>query len=83
MRLRMLVCMALFTTQLAGCLYYQEYRQMKGDADILKERASLLKAQRQCVREYEADAQAAKEHCGIYLEMIKVLDAGSSSLRTN
>jgi len=62
---------------LEGCMYYQEYRQLKGDADITEERAALMKAQRLCFQKYEADP-AAEERCGVYRQMLENLDAGRS-----
>ncbi len=62
---------------LAGCQYYQEYRQLKGDADITEERAALMKAQRLCFQKYESDP-TAEERCGVYRQMLDNLDAGGS-----
>ena len=65
-RLRMLVGLMLALTGLAGCQYYEEYRNIKGDADIKEEKAELLKAHRLCLQKYEGDPAAAKERCSPY-----------------
>ena len=60
-----------------GCMYYQEYRQKKGEADITEERAELLKAQRLCFQKYGSDPQA-DERCGVYRQMLQNLETGDS-----
>ena len=62
---------------LEGCMYYQEYRQMKGEADVTEERAALMKAQRLCFQKYESDP-TAEERCQVYRQMLDNLDAGRS-----
>lgn len=56
---------------LAGCQYYQDYRNTKGEADIKEEKAELLRAHRLCVQKYETDPAAAKDRCAPYLQAIQ------------
>ncbi len=56
---------------LAGCQYYEEYRNMRGEADIKEEKAEMLKAHRLCLQKYEADPAAAKERCAPYSQAIQ------------
>ena len=56
---------------LGGCHYYQEYRQMKGSADVQEERAELLKAQRECIQKYETNPQEAERRCGMYKDILQ------------
>jgi len=59
---------------LAGCQYYQEYRDKKGDADIKEEIAELRKAHRLCLQKYEGDPASQKERCGPYAQSIHELE---------
>ena len=74
---KLLMLSVVLVLGLEGCMYYQDYRQKKGDADITEERAELYKAQRLCFQKYEADPQA-DERCGVYRQMLDNLDAGGS-----
>ena len=77
MPLKLVVLSVVLVLGLEGCMYYQEYRQMKGEADITEERAALMKAQRLCFQKYESDP-TAEERCGVYRQMLENLDAGRS-----
>ena len=69
------------TSLLTGCHYYQEYRQMKGTADALEERAEIMKAQRECAQKYELDPAEIDRRCGVYQDMLQNLGATRSSGR--
>ena len=77
MRSRLLLLISLIMVGLSGCHYYQEYRQIKGDADIMEERAELMKAYRLCVAKYEADPGLARERCEPYQEALQKLEGKS------
>jgi hypothetical protein len=66
MRTNLSLWLFFLLTGLAGCQYYEEYRNIKGDADIKEEKAELLKAHRLCLQKYEGDPAAAKERCSPY-----------------
>ena len=74
-----LICWMVVCSLLAGCHYYQEYRQMKGDADIQEERAELMRAQRECAQKYEAEPAEVQRRCGVYKEMLQSLGGGNSN----
>jgi len=74
---KLIVLSVVLVMGLEGCMYYQEYRQMKGEADVTEERAELLKAQRLCFQKYESDPQA-DERCGVYRQMLNNLDSQGS-----
>ncbi len=57
MRGGLFLCVALM---LAGCQYYEEFRSIKGDADIKEEIAEMRKAYRLCLQKYEGDPAAQK-----------------------
>lgn len=78
MRLRMLLCLVLTFQGLAGCMYYQEYRDKKGDADIKEEVAELRKAHRLCLQKFEGDPNLQKERCAPYTQGIQDLEKKSS-----
>ena len=71
MRRALVLCVVLVLSGLAGCQYYQEYRNTKGDADIKEEKAELLKAHRLCLQKYEGDPASAKERCAPYVQAIQ------------
>ena len=71
MRVRLLLCLMLMLQGLAGCQYYQEYRNTKGEADIKEEKAELLKAHRLCLQKFENDPAAQKERCAPYAQSIQ------------
>ncbi|TAL09279.1 MAG: hypothetical protein EPO02_10680 [Nitrospirae bacterium] len=77
MRLRLLVGLILLLNGLAGCQYYQEYRNTKGEADIKEEKAELLKAHRLCLQKYEGDPAGQKERCAPYAQAIQDFDRRS------
>ena len=77
MSLKLVVLSVVLVMGLQGCMYYQEYRQKKGKADITEERAELLKAQCLCFQKYESDPQA-NERCGVYRQMLQNLESGNS-----
>ena len=81
MRARLLLCLILVLNGLAGCQYYQEYRSMKGDADIKEEVAELRKAHRLCLQKYENDPAAAKERCSPYAQAIQDMERRGPSAK--
>ena len=74
MRLRMLSGILLALTGLLGCQYYEEYRNIKGDADIKEEKAELMKAHRLCLQKYEGDPAGQKERCAPYAQAIQDIE---------
>ena len=74
MRTSLSLCLVFLLTGLAGCQYYEEYRNTKGEADIKEEKAELLKAHRLCLQKYEGDPAAAKERCAPYTQAIQDFD---------
>ncbi len=70
MRARLLMGLILVLNGLAGCQYYEEFRSIKGDADIKEEIAEMQKAYRLCLEKYESDPAAAKEHCTPYAQAL-------------
>lgn len=81
MRIALLLGLLLMLNGLAGCQYYQEYRNTKGEADIKEEKAELLKAHRLCLQKYENDPAAAKERCAPYLQAIQDMERKGTSAR--
>lgn len=71
MRLGGLVGLLLLLSGVAGCQWYQDYRNTRGEADIKEEKAELLKAHRKCLEKYEADPAAQKERCAPYARAIQ------------
>jgi hypothetical protein len=71
MRLGGLVGLVLLLDVMAGCQWYQDYRNTRGEADIKEEKAELLKAQRKCLEKYEADPAAQKDRCAAYTRAIQ------------
>jgi hypothetical protein len=74
MRTSLSLCLIFLLTGLIGCQYYEEYRNIKGDADIKEEKAELLKAHRLCLQKYEGDPAAAKERCAPYAQAVQDID---------
>ncbi len=56
---------------LAGCHYYEEFRMMKGTADIRSETADLIRAYRLCMEKYEKDPAKAREYCAGYSHTLR------------
>ncbi len=54
---------------------------MKGTADVLEERAELMKAHRECAKKYELDPAEIDRRCGVYQDMLQDLGAKRSSDR--
>ncbi len=71
-------CMLLLLTSLAGCQYYEEFRNTKGDADIKEEKAELMKAHRLCLQKYEGDPASQKERCAPYVQAIQDVERKGS-----
>jgi hypothetical protein len=67
----------LFLFNTTGCLYYQEYRQKKGEADYLEERTNVLKNYRLCIEEHSDEPEGAKGKCKAYGEMIRGVEVDS------
>jgi len=74
MRTSLSLCLIFLLTGLIGCQYYEEYRNIKGDADVKEEKAELLRAHRLCLQKYENDPAAAKERCAPYTQAIQDID---------
>ncbi len=55
----------------AGCVYYEEFRQRKADADMRQETADLMKQYRLCMEKYENDPMKAKEYCSAYGDALR------------
>jgi len=68
------VCQALLLLSHVGCHYYEEFREKKGNADVLEERAELMRAYRTCVQKYEGDPPKAKEYCAPYTQMLREVE---------
>ena len=71
MRVWLLFCFMLMLQGWAGCQYYQEYRNTKGEADIKEEKAELMKAHRLCLQKHEGDPASQKERCAPYTQAIQ------------
>ena len=74
MQIRLLLCLILMLNGLVGCQYYEEYRSIKGDADIKEEVAEMRKAYRLCLQKYENDPAAVKERCSPYAQAIQDIE---------
>jgi hypothetical protein len=77
MRTSLSLCLLFLLTGLTGCQYYEEYRNIKGDADIKEEKAELLKAHRLCLQKYEGDPAAAKDRCAPYAQAVQDIEKRS------
>lgn len=62
---------------MAGCHYYEDFRIKQGTADIKAEQAELMRAYRECLQKYEADAPKAKEHCAPYTQSLREIEIRS------
>jgi len=78
LRVRVFLCLALL---LAGCQYYEEFRSIKGDADIKEEIAEMRKAYRLCLQKYEGDTAAVKERCAPYAQSIQDYERRTISVK--
>ena len=65
-----LILLILCCLSVSACHYYQDYRQKKGDADVIEERAELMKAYRECLKKYEDDPSRTQEQCAAYNDML-------------
>ena len=74
MRTSLSLCLFLLLTGLIGCQYYEEYRSLKGDADIKEEVAEMRKAYRLCLQKYENDPAGQKERCAPYAQAIQDIE---------
>jgi hypothetical protein len=81
MRARLLVGLILVLNGLAGCHYYEEFRSIKGDADIKEEIAEMQKAYRLCLEKYEGDPRAVKEHCSPYAQALRDMESHKPAAR--
>ncbi len=81
MRARLLVGLILVLNGLAGCQYYEEFRSIKGDADIKEEIAEMQKAYRLCLRKYEGDPPAVKEHCSPYAQALHDMERRAPAVK--
>jgi hypothetical protein len=73
MFVRLFLCLAL-TLTVTGCQYYEQYRSIKGDADLKAEIAEMRKAYRLCLAKYENDLAASREHCSPYGQAIQEME---------
>lgn len=73
MLVRLFLYLAL-TLAVTGCQYYQQYRSIKGDADLKEEAAEMRKAYRLCLEKYENDLAASREHCSPYAQAIQEME---------
>ena len=74
MRTSLSLCLFLLLPGLIGCQYYEEYRSIKGDADIKEEVAEMRKAYRLCLQKYESDPAGQKERCAPYAQAIQDIE---------
>ncbi|MBM4134642.1 MAG: hypothetical protein FJ245_12865 [Nitrospira sp.] len=65
------VYLCLLLGGLAGCHYYEEFRMMKGTADIRSETADLIRAYRECMERYEKEPAKAREYCSGYSQTLR------------
>ena len=79
MRTSLSLCLFFLLAGLAGCQYYEEYRNIKGDADIKEEKAELMKAHRLCLQKYEGDPAGQKERCAPYAQASRTSTAAGPS----
>jgi len=63
---------------MSACHYYQDYRQKKAEADVIDERAALMKSYRECLIKYEDDARVTRERCGAYNDILRRMDVGAN-----
>ena len=72
------VTLIVLVSGLVGCHYYEEFRIMKGTADVKQEQAELMRAYRLCLQKYENDPPKAREHCAPYTQSLREIDVKSS-----
>ena len=72
------VTLIVLVSSLVGCHYYEEFRVMKGTADVKKEQAELMRAYRLCLQKYENDPPKAREYCAPYTQSLREIDVKSS-----
>jgi hypothetical protein len=63
--------MILMLLGLSACHYYEEFRMMKGTADIRSETADLIRAYRECMERYEKDPVRSRDVCGSYAQTLR------------
>jgi hypothetical protein len=73
MFVRLFLCLSL-ALAVTGCQYYQQYRSIKGDADLKEEVAEMRKAYRLCLGKYENDLASSREHCSPYAQAIQDME---------
>jgi len=73
--------MILLLVGLAGCHYYEEFRMMKGTADIRSETADLIRAYRECMERYEKDPVRSRDVCGSYAQTLREIKPMSVDTR--
>ncbi|MFM8552049.1 MAG: hypothetical protein ACKOCD_07025 [Nitrospiraceae bacterium] len=73
MRLTLCLSLCVLLGGLAGCHYYEEFRMMKGTADVRSETADLIRAYRECMERYEKDPAKARDLCGGYAQTLREL----------
>ncbi len=66
MRAASLTLLGFILLTFSGCVYYEEFRQRKADADVREETAALMKQYRLCVQKYESEPAKAREYCEAY-----------------
>jgi hypothetical protein len=62
------------TLAVTGCQYYEQFRSIKGDADLKEEVAEMRKAYRLCLEKYENDQAASRERCSPYAQAIQEME---------
>lgn len=80
MSTRLFLCLALLLAA-AGCQYYEEYRNMRGEADIKEEIAEMRKAYRLCLQKYENDPSAQKDRCAPYAQAVQDMERRTPSAK--
>lgn len=74
MRIVGLALLGLMLMTVNACVYYEEFRQRKADADVREETAELMKQYRLCVQKYESEPAKARENCAAYGQALHQLE---------
>jgi len=59
---------------LPGCHYYEDFRLKKTQADVLEEKAELMRAYRECLKKYEGEPQKSREFCAPYTQSLREIE---------
>jgi hypothetical protein len=72
--MKTIIVIVALSLSMSGCIAYSRWQESSANADILAERAAILKLYRLCLEKNQDDPAKAKSQCEHYTQSLQAID---------